>query len=75
MSTINEAITASIGKIAYAAAAAAVLGGGVTVLETARQVAVLEQRVEDKAAQLERIEGKIDRLYEVLTNRPRENNP
>lgn len=51
-------------KIAAGVAAAAILGGGTTVLKTATEVAVLEARVNSESQRLERIERKLDRLLE-----------
>lgn len=60
----NITLPAWVGKALYAVGVAAVLGGGSTVLNTTRDVAVLQSQQERTEQYLERIDGKLDRLIE-----------
>lgn len=52
------------GKIVYAVAASAIIGGGTMVLNSQTRIAVLETDTIQETSRLERIENKIDALLE-----------
>jgi len=64
MDNIN--IPAWAAKALYAVGIAAVLGGGGTVLQSAKDIAVLQRADATNTSRLERIEDKTDRILERL---------
>lgn len=61
---MNDHIHGWLAGMAKAVAAAVVLGGGATVLSTKEEVAVLKAEQSVYSKQLDRIEGKLDKVID-----------
>lgn len=71
---MEHILPAWIGKLAYAVAAAGVIGAGATLVSSAQDIAVLQSESYHNAAafekRLDRIEGKIDVLVDKAHSHP-----